>query len=84
MRLERSYNIFKYERTSTESRGLPHIDKFKPGFKQIEIEDNPDSTDRSVEGHIQQHLQNATDNIQDSQLFTMDNNDDEKTLLTNL
>jgi hypothetical protein len=27
--LHHNYNMFRYERTSTESRGLPHIDAFK-------------------------------------------------------
>jgi hypothetical protein len=32
MQLENSYKIFKYERTSTESRGLPHVDNFKADY----------------------------------------------------
>ena len=56
--LQKSYNIFKYERTSTESRGLPHIDKFKEEYKAEEDGVEDDTTDRSVENAIQVHLKN--------------------------
>jgi len=52
MQLENSYKIFKYERTSTESRGLPHVDLFKGEYKHMQVEDEIDSTDRSLEVHL--------------------------------